>query len=673
MAENFLIIDGNSILNRAYYGIRYLSTKSGLPTNALFGFAKTLKRLIDEYKPAYAACAFDVHAPTFRHEMSPEYKANRTGMPDELRLQLPYAHRLAEAMGFAIAEKAGYEGDDVIGTLADLGAASGLHSFVATGDRDSLQLLSDGVSVVLIKTGEDVLYTPERFTAEYGITPAQFVDVKALMGDKSDNIPGVAGVGEKTALKLIADNGSLEAIYADIPASGASKSVAAKLEADREAAFLSRKLAAICREVPGYGDVAPYKTEGFHNVELCALFTELELFSLIPAFSLSGAKADAATVAAEKKHAPEERRVTAAELIGAAGGESGSEANTASDDEAVISLAEENDEAVISLTEENDEAVISLTEENGVLTVSLLTDGAILTASGEAADFAPLFARPIVCHDAKRLFHVLDPHGIEANVIFDTMLAAYLISPGDSKYPIGRVGGAFAPELPADAPEVWLCGELRGVLEAKLGEIGAAKLLSDMEIPLAKVLSDMERDGVMLDADGVRAFAAGLFEVETKIAQAIYDLAGEEFNLNSPKQLGEVLFGKLGLPHGRKTQNGFSTDADTLGKLRREYPIAEAVLRYREVAKLRSTYGEPLAAQADGDGRVHTTFNQCGTATGRLSSVDPNLQNIPVRTKLGKELRRFFIAPEGKVLVDADYSQIELRLLAALSGDENMI
>lgn len=645
MAENFLIIDANSILNRAFYGIKHLSTKSGLPTNALFGFAKTLKRLLDEYTPTYAACAFDVHAPTFRHEMSPAYKANRTGMPDELRLQLPYAHRLAEAMGFTVCEKPGYEGDDVIGTLADLGAASGLHSYIATGDKDSLQLLSPGVSVVLIKTGEDVLYTPERFTAEYGVTPAQYVDVKALMGDKSDNIPGVAGVGEKTAFKLIADNGSLDAIYADIAACGATKSVAAKLEAARDAAFLSRRLAEICRSVPGYDDVAPYRTGGFHDAGLCALFTELELFSLIPAFSLSGAKAQAASLTAQKKHAPGERLVTPSELLGAA-----------------------------AALGEGAEAVVSAAQENGAVTLSLLTPDAILTATGEAAGFSPLFSRPVVCHDAKKLFKIFSPAGVEAKVAFDTMLAAYLLSPGDSKYPVGRVVGAFAPDLPADAPEVWLCGELRPILEKKLGEAGEGlALLTEMEIPLARVLCDMERDGVLLDADGVRRYSDSLLDAQNRIEQSVFDLSGEEFNLNSPKQLGEVLFGKLGLPHGRKTQNGYSTDADTLGKLRYAYPVADAVLRYREVAKLRSTYGEALAAQADENGRVHTTFNQCGTATGRLSSVDPNLQNIPVRSELGRELRRYFTAPQGKILVDADYSQIELRLLAALSGDENMI
>ena len=638
MSDRFLIIDGNSILNRAFYGIKGLSTKNGLPTNALFGFAKILKRLTDAYNPTHAACAFDVHAPTFRHEMSAAYKANRTGMPDELRIQLPYAHRLAEAMGFAVAEAAGYEGDDVIGTLARISAESGVDAFIATGDRDSLQLLAPKVSVVLIKTGSDELYDEARFTAEYGIAPTQFVDVKALMGDSSDNIPGVAGIGEKTALKLIAARGSLDALYADIAASGATKSVAEKLEAGRDSAFLSRRLAAICREAPGFDSVEPYRTEGFRGGELRSLFKELELFSLIPAFGLSGENSE--EVVTEKKKAPEARSVAPAELIAAAA----------------------------------DVAVISISLENDIVKLSLLADGEILSSEGTAADFAPLFSRPVVCHDAKKLFSILDPAGIEANVVFDTMLAAYLLSPGDSKYPIGKVVGKYAPELPADAPEVWLVGELRGVLEEKLKDCGEGiKLLSDMEIPLSRVLCDMERAGVLLDVEGLSAFSASLLETETAIAAGIYERVGFTFNLNSPKQLGEVLFETLGLPHGRKTTLGYSTDADTLKGIRYADPIVNEILRYREIQKLRSTYGDALAAQADESGRVHTTFNQCGTATGRLSSVDPNMQNIPVRGELGRELRRYFCAPEGKVLVDADYSQIELRLLAAISGDENMI
>lgn len=655
MNQNFLIIDGNSLLNRAFYGIKALSTKSGMPTNALFGFAKTLKRLLDRYNPGYAACAFDLHAPTFRHELSPLYKANRTGMPEELRLQLPYAHRIAEYMGFSVVEIAGYEGDDVIGTLAKRGGEDGVHSYVATGDRDSLQLLSADTSVVLIKTGEDILYTPEFFTGEYGISPAQFVDVKALMGDKSDNIPGVAGIGEKTALKLIAENGSLEGIYDDIAASGATKSVAAKLEAGRDDAFLSRTLARICCEVPGLDSIEPHRTEGFKNAELRAIFTELELFSLIPAFGISGTD-DTAAEPKSAVSAPQTESVSAADLIAHAG-----------------------DTAVISVTEENGRITLCLlvgeqrNESNGTHKDDDITGERILCAEGDAADFAPLFERPIVCHDCKKLFSILSPRGISANVEFDTMLAAYLLSPGESKYPIGKVTGTFAPELPVSENEVWLCGRLWPVLWKKLEEIGSLSLLTDVEIPLARVLADMESDGVLLDVEGLREFSTQLLETEIAIANAIYDRVGFSFNLNSPKQLGEVLFEHLQLPHGRKTQRGYSTDADTLKKLRYIDPVADELLHYREISKLRSTYGDALCAQADKSGRIHTTFNQCGTATGRLSSVDPNLQNIPVRGELGRELRRFFCAPEGRVLVDADYSQIELRLLAALSGDENMI
>lgn len=633
---NFLIIDGNSILNRAFYGIKQLSTRSGMPTNALFGFGKTLKRLADRYSPEYAACAFDMRAPTFRHELSPLYKANRTGMPEELALQLPYAHRLAGYMGFRVIGVAGYEGDDVIGTLAAQGSAAGAHPYIATGDRDSLQLLSGDISVVLIKTGEDVLYTPERFTEEYGISPAQFTDVKALMGDKSDNIPGVAGIGEKTALRLIAANGSLDAIYADIAACGATKGVAAKLEAGREDAFLSRKLAQICCEVPGINGIEPYRFQGMQSAELRSLFVELELFSLIPAFGISQAADSPAQASSD---IPEPEEVTPAELISHADGT----------------------------------AVISVTQENGRVALSLAADDGLYTAVGEMNDFATLFEHPVVCHDCKKLFSILSPYSIQADIRFDTMLAAYLLSPGESKYPIGKVTGAFAPELPVSGNEAWLCARLWPSLEQKLGDTGSLSLLSDIEIPLARVLADMERDGVLLDVKGLGDFSATLLEAETAIANGIYDRVGYPFNLNSPKQLGEVLFEHLQLPHGRKTQRGYSTDADTLKKLQYIDPVASEILRYREISKLRSTYGDALCVQADSGSRIHTTFNQCGTATGRLSSVDPNLQNIPVRGELGRELRRFFCAPEGKVLVDADYSQIELRLLAAMSGDENMI
>ncbi len=695
MNENFLIIDGNSLLNRAFFGIKALSTKSGMPTNALFGFAKTLKRLLDRYKPAYTACAFDLRAPTFRHELSPLYKANRTGMPEELRLQLPYAHRIAQYMGFSVVEVSGYEGDDVIGALAKRGDEAGVHSYIATGDRDSLQLLTEDTSVVLIKTGEDILYTPEFFTGEYGICVSQFVDVKALMGDKSDNIPGVAGIGEKTALKLIMENGSLEAIYDDISASGATKSVAAKLEAGREDAFLSRKLAQICREVPGIDSIEPYRTAGFCAGELRALFGELELFLLIGAFGISGADVSAgtasgaagtesvaagatppegaaadATAISSESAAPEVEQVTSAELIKHAG------------EIAVISITEENGRVRICLLVSECGAGrhspdISEAAGEGHPVGKLGHDERggerILCAEGDAADFAPLFERPVVCHDCKKLFSILSPHGISADVKFDTMLAAYLLSPGESKYPIGKVTGTFAPHLAVSAEEAWLCGRLWPILEKELCDIGSLSLLEDVEIPLARVLADMESEGVLLDVDGLREFSAQLLETEVAIANAIYDRVGFSFNLNSPKQLGEVLFEHLQLPHGRKTQRGYSTNADTLKKLRYIDPIADEILRYREISKLRSTYGDALCAQADVSGRIHTTFNQCGTATGRLSSVDPNLQNIPVRGELGRELRRFFCAPEGRVLVDADYSQIELRLLAALSGDENMI
>lgn len=638
--KKFLIVDGNSILNRAFYGIRHLSTKSGLPTNALYGFVRILKRHFDAVKPDYAACAFDMRAPTFRHELSEKYKANRKGMPEELALQLPYSHRLAEAMGFHVAELAGYEGDDLIGTLARVGEKEDIHAYILTGDRDSLQLLSEKVSVILTKTKEDVLYTPELFTEEYGISPGQFVDVKALMGDSSDNIPGVAGIGEKTALKLISASGSLDGLYADMSSSGASAKICEKLEGGREDAFLSRKLAQICCAVPGIDSAEPYRTEGAIRSSLSALFGELEFTGMFSLFGISASdKAeDAECASCANEHSPEPKAASPAELISHAG-------------------------------EEN---CLSVTEENAVVKVSLFSNCEIFTSCGSAEDFAPLVERPVICHDAKKLYSIFSPKGIKANIKFDTCLAAYLLNPGDKSYEIGRVTGHFAPQLPADSSEVWLIAGVWKILEDKLREEGMLELLCDMEIPLARVLCDMEHDGILLDTDGLHSFAAELGKAEELLAEGIYERAGFKFNLNSPKQLGEVLFEKLGLPHGRKTKTGYSTDAETLSKLRGYDDIIDQILSFREISKLRSTYGEALCAQADENGRVHTKFNQCGTATGRLSSNDPNMQNIPVRGELGRELRRYFCAPEGRVLIDADYSQIELRLLAVISGDKSM-
>ena len=429
--KKLLIIDGNSILNRAFYGIRPLSTKSGLPTNALYGFARMLKKNLDAVRPEYAACAFDLHAPTFRHKLSDAYKANRKGMPEDLALQLPYAHRLAEALGFTVVELEGYEADDVIGSLAKKAEDSGVHAYILTGDRDSLQLLSDSVSVILTKTKEDILYTPERFNEEYGISPSQFVDVKALMGDSSDNIPGVAGIGEKTALKLIASVSSLDALYSDISACGASAGICAKLEAGRESAFLSRTLAQICRSVPGIDSIDFTLSEGTDKKALSALFDELEFTGMRAAFSLSDSDRETEP---ETQSVPDTLPVTPAELISAVG----------------------------------DTAFIDVSLENGIMQISAANENGIYSASGDAADFAPLFSKKIICHDAKKLYSVLAPFGISANVEFDVMLAAYLLNPGDGSYPTGRIAAHFDPSLPNTAPDAWLIYKLYPILAEKL-------------------------------------------------------------------------------------------------------------------------------------------------------------------------------------------------------------
>ena len=633
--KKLLVIDGNSILNRAYYGIRPLSTKDGQPTNAIFGFVNILKKHIDALSPDYMVCAFDVHAPTFRHKMYDAYKAGRHPTPDDLLAQFPVAKEMAAAMGFFVVTLEGYEADDILGTAAAMANREGVHAYLLTGDRDSLQLISGGTTVILTKNKEDVYFDPAAFRAEYGIEPSQFVDVKALMGDSSDNIPGVAGIGEKTALKLIAAAGSLDALYADLDAAGLTAATRAKLEAGHDSALFSRTLATICREVPLTESLADFATDGPDEAALAALFERLEFHAFYAKFGLVPGKSKKAESRAELP----------------------SPVDAAPDDLPAGTLA------------------VSLDKSTGTLYCS---DGQqIFRLSGEAETVSHVFAEhEIVCHDLKTLCHTLEPFGIVPRCVFDTMLAAYLAAPGEGRYPLGSVLYAhFDTDTPLPTPETeaYFVAKLHPILAEKLEGAGMTALLREIELPLAPVLADMERVGFKLDTDGLTAYSRGLGATAALIEQAIYEKAGRVFNINSPKQLSEVLYGTLGLPAGKKRQSGYSTDAETLEKLRPYHPIIGDILDYRTLMKLKSTYGDALVPLADENGRIHTTFNQTGTATGRLSSADPNLQNIPVREKIGRELRKFFTAdkPE-RVLLDADYSQIELRLLAELSGDKTM-
>ena len=641
--KKLLVLDGNSIINRAFYGVRGLSTSEGFPTNALFGFINIIKRYVDKLSPDYAVCAFDMHHPTFRHEQYCKYKSNRKGMPDELAMQMPYAKKIIASLGFTIVETKGYEADDIIGTVCNCADARGdVQSYILTGDRDSLQLITDNTSVILMRNKEDELFDPAHFTDVYGITPDIFVDVKALMGDSSDCIPGVAGIGEKTALKLISLSGGLDALYADAEGGyfGSTPSVRKKLDEGREMAYLSRELATICKAAPIDKNIDTYETKAINKGELYRLFRELEFGNLIVKFKLSAEdlEEDSDVPTVDYTECPV-KELTANELTG------------------------------IKLT---DGTAVHYTGD----VLYLYCNGEIIVCKTPCEDaLKNVFSNKIICHDLKKLTRQLSRYGIKPECCFDVMLAKYLLESGKSVYSLSYIAdslGLGVPEEECYIPKViHLCAEK---LMEEVNSISSAQLLENIEIPLATVLADIEDVGFKVDREGIKCYAKELLYAEEELAEKIYMLAGHDFNINSPKQLGTVLFEELGLPSGKKTKTGYSTDADTLHKLRFHHPIVSEILSDRQISKLRGTYGDNLADMADSNDRIHTSLNQCGTATGRLSSNDPNLQNIPVRGELGREIRKFFTSTnEDYVLIDADYSQIELRLLAHLSGDENMI
>ena len=628
--KNLLVVDGNSILNRAFYGIRTLTTKDGIPTNAVYGFITILKKHIDALKPDYMVCAFDMHAPTFRHKAFDAYKGTRHATPEDLLVQMPWAHKVAAALGFRVIELEGYEADDIIGTVCALAdSAGGIHSYALTGDRDSLQLITEDTSVILVKTKEDIVYTPEKFTEEYHVTPKEFIDVKALMGDSSDNIPGVKGIGEKTAFKLIAENHSLEKIYEDIDALDIGKSAKEKIREGKDDAFMSRYLSEIIRDVPLGMTVEDFRTSGHNTSELSELFLRLEFSGLYKRFDFSSGVTDDNSAASFDVPEFEKTSCDKADLKDTVFA-------SVSDGELFVSDGEKR-------------YVLPLTE-----------CGALLNG------------KKVICHDYKSF---LKESGCEAECLFDTMLASYLLNPGAGSYPAEKLLFNYL-KITCDA----LCGaslcfaveKLYPVLSDMLEKEGMSGLLSEIEIPLARVLYEMEKRGMKLDGDGLTAYGKELAEARDALAEDIYRAAGHTFNINSPKQLGAVLFEEMGLPVIKKTKSGYSTNVDVLNALKAYSPIVNDILSYRQLSKLISTYTDVLPTLTDENSRIHTTFNQTGTATGRLSSNDPNLQNIPVRGELGREIRKYFVADEGKVLIDADYSQIELRVLAEISGDENM-
>ena len=630
--KKILAVDGNSIVNRAFYGVRPLSNREGLPTNALFGMVSILEKNLETVKPDYAAIAFDLKAPTFRHQMYDAYKAGRKPTPDDLLTQMPIAKEVAAALGFTCLEMEGYEADDILGTLADMAEQADCEAYILTGDRDALQLISDRVHVLLATNTETVDMSRQRFIEKYGVEPTRFVDVKALMGDSSDNIPGVAGIGEKTALKLIAEYQDLDGIYRELPTAKHTPSLRAKLEGGKESAYLSKKLATIFRKVPLQNGLEALVYEGINRPRALALFTRLEFNAFIKRFAL-------VENAVQEDPTPTEIGIFTAEQAALSG-----------------------EPLALDVVEET--VYIS----NGVW-VKKAADLQILQAMLDQG-------QTVICHDAKRIYEALEILGVHwRHCTFDVMLGAYVLNAAEGGFDLARLALQYCGVQPAAAPaHLTVILDLYREMAGRIAELGMEKLLYDIEMPLAAVLADMELVGFRVDRAGLEEYGRQLTAVSEELAERIYMLAGGEFNIQSPKQLGEVLFERLGLPHGKKTKTGYSTNAEVLEKLRPYHPIIEEILDYRQVTKLNSTYAEGLLKQIGEDGRIHTVFKQTGTATGRLSSAEPNLQNIPIRTDLGKELRRYFISENDKyLLIDADYSQIELRLLAALAEDEAML
>ncbi len=629
--KKILAVDGNSIINRAFYGIKLLDNGKGLYTNAIFGLINIINKNIDSVKPDICIAAFDLSAPTFRHKMYAEYKAGRKKMPDELRMQIPYAKKVLSALGFLTLELEGYEADDILGTVAKTGEKGGYETYILTGDRDSLQLIDDHTKVLLVKNSETVSVDRTNFSDIYPVDLSVFVDLKALMGDSSDNIPGVPGIGEKTAAKLLSDFGSLEGIFESYADSDLTPSVKKKLEAGKESAFISRELATINREVPLTVSLSDAEFTGINKSEAYALFKELGFSKFIDKYNLSGEDAD-----------------------------------------------EISTESLPEFPAELTERPLSDADPKGCYVVSLdeglfkAFNGEILYSTDDVFEmnifltFAEVYAA-----DSKLFYHELEKLGIKyRNVSFDCVLAAYVID-SNIEYTKDKVFELYdAANHPEEAVRVF---SVVDKLKSKLTECSGESLLYNIEIPLSGILTDMECVGFKLDTEALREYGNGISEKIKSIEGEIYVHAGREFNVNSPKQLGEVLFEEIGLPAQKKTKSGYSTNAEILDKLKNYHPIIPLILEYRKLVKLKGTYVEGLLSAADSKGKIHTVFKQAATATGRLSSAEPNLQNIPVKTEEGRILRKFFVTENSEnVLIDADYSQIELRLLASISGDEDM-
>lgn len=670
--KKMLIIDSNSLINRAFYGVRFLSSADGTPTNAIYGFLMMLLKLIDEHKPDYIIAAFDLKAPTFRHKMFDGYKAQRHPMPDELAVQMPLARSIIDSMGIMRLEMEGYEADDIIGTVSRICGEREIGCLIATGDKDDLQLADDYTNILLTTTKsgktETERYGADEVFARYGVTPTEFIDVKALMGDASDNIPGVSGIGEKTATALIAQYKSIENIYNDFEKHCFKGAVCKKLAEGRESAFLSKKLATIDKYVPIEFSFEEASGGIDKSPELFEMLTRLGLNSIVK--RLDFPETVTQELATENPLADcKKRKITDRTEL-----------------DALIERIYENERAAYCIDASDDRI--------NAVAIAIGSDGYIIEDGVLVEEFTPVLrdkkAKKIL-FDAKKtivnLAKILRPEGI----CYDVSIASYLINPSRSEYSVSSLAGEYFGIAPTekrkgqislfdeevDSDEILNETLLLEPLYRKTLDLlekgGMKKLYFDVELPLSAVLADMQIEGMYVDKERLKAFGAMLGERIAELTETIYEMAGGEFNINSPKQLGEVLFERLGLHSGKKTKKGYSTGADVLESLRDKHPIIDAVLEYRRATKLKSTYCDGLSAVISSEtGRIHSVFNQTVTVTGRISSTEPNLQNIPTRTELGREIRKMFVAGEGKIFVDADYSQIELRVLSAIVDDKAM-
>ncbi len=676
--KKLLIIDSNSILNRAFYGVRYLSTKDNVPTNAIYGFLNILIKLVDEQKPDYICAAFDVKAPTFRHKMYDEYKAQRKPMPDDLATQMPLAKDVLRAMNIKILELAGYEADDIIGTVSKFCENNNVECLIATGDKDDLQLASDKTKVILTVTrsgvNETVVYDDEAVREKYHVSPHEFIDVKALMGDTSDNIPGVAGIGEKTAMSLIEKHKSIEFIYENIEDIGIKGAMLEKLKKGKEMAFLSKKLATIDICVPIDFEIEECKLNGGKikenaNENFADILKRLELNSIIKRLDIKETEdfKENNNFFDEMECFFIENKKDAEKFADQAkkNGEFAFLLSCSEQKCKKLGIAFGKKSADIELNEETIPALRDIFNDEKIKKTGFDIKNTIVKAKD-----------------------ILEIDGVE----YDVAVAAYLIDPAKAKYTVSELAKEYLGVSCDDNKETQmslfdteeenntLCKEtfclfaLREKTSEKMENDGQKELYEKIELPLTRVLADMQLEGIKIDQEQLADFSSMLSERIKILTEKIYELAEEEFNINSPKQLGVILFEKLGLKSIKKTKSGYSTNADVLEKLKNEHPIIPEIMEYRVLAKLKSTYCDGLFAVIDQkDGRIHSNFTQTVTVTGRISSTEPNMQNIPVRTALGREMRKMFVADEGKILIDADYSQIELRVREHIANDEKMI